>query len=149
MRALLLALALVAAPAQAQVYGPPAPENILPEPRADEVYTPAQIAEADAKWKADSRAAWTKFWISQGLVAADIGLTCAILARGGRERNPIYGKNASCGRIAAIRGVASIAQYFLVRRAIRDDPAKSRKTMNLLIVIQGIPAFVNAVQLAK
>lgn len=108
-------------------------------------------ANEEARLRAafDRDNAWRKFWIAQGLAAADIALTCALLSKGGRELNPIYGKNADCGRIAAIRGGIAVLQYVLARRAIERDPHRAGKALNVTIAIQGVPVAWNLIQLAR
>lgn len=146
-------LALACAPAYAaappaQVYGPPAPVEAAPSPESDQ-----RLVENLTEWNAEQeraeRTAWRKFWIGQGLVAADIALTCAILADGGRELNPLFGRNASCGRIAAIKGGVSLVQYLLIRNAIRRDPVKASKGLNIVLAVQGVPVAWNLIQVAK
>lgn len=142
-----MSLALLSAAALAgyqlppgEVQGPPATQAVI-------IDDSQRIA--DAQWRRDTNTAWRKFWVAQGLAAADIGLTCAILADGGREMNPIYGKDATCGRIAAIRGGIAVLQYFLARRAIESDPHKAGKAFNVVIAVQGVPVIWNLVQLAR
>lgn len=111
------------------------------------IMTDAQEAEQIARFEQDN--AWRKFWIAQGLAAADIALTCVLLSKGGRELNPIYGKNADCGRIAAIRGGVAVLQYVLARRVIERDPHGAGKALNVTIAIQGVPVAWNLIQLAR
>lgn len=150
MKRLAIVLFMAASPAMAQdVYGPPSPG-------VEEASLPEAPAFDEEKWRSDTRSAWGRFWISQGLAATDIGLTCYMLAqrhRDGskrfREGNPIYGKNASCGRIVAIRGGISVLQYLLFRNAVRRDPASAKRAAMWGIAIQGVPVGFNAWQLSK
>lgn len=128
--------------AYAEPYGPPAPEVVLAAPDSDQ-------RAKDLQWQRDTKSAWTKFWISQGLAATDVALTCAILAKGGHEVNPIYGRGASCGKIAGIRAGIGVLQYFIARRRISEEPHRTSKEFNVVVGIQGIPVIWNAVQLAR
>lgn len=132
MIALLSAVALAASP--------------VPDQR---IMTEVQEAEQRAQFEHAQDNAWRKFWIAQGLAAADIALTCAILSDGGRELNPIYGNNADCGRIVAIRGGVAVLQYFLARKAIEDNPRRAGKALNITLAVQGFPVLWNIVQLAR
>ena len=140
------------------VYGPPAPEVLLPYRTADgrEPYTAEQIAIADAKWKAATRSSWTQFWVGQGLSAADAGITCWALAqrnpdgsRKFREANFVFGKNPSCGRIIAFKAAIGIVQYLLIRDDIRENPTVTAKNMKWIVMIQGVPLVWNIYQIAK
>jgi hypothetical protein len=146
------------APAVAATYGPPAP--VTEAPRAViypyEIGPTDTIASLDARLKADTSTAWRRFWIAQGLAATDVAVTCAMLSQrnpnGGpkfREGNPLYGKNASCGRVAAIRGGISVMQYLLARRSIERDPQRAKTGMLISIGISGLPVIWNVAQLAK
>lgn len=145
------ALLLVSTPAYGAVgvYGPPAPAETSFSGEPYEVEVGESLEQGEARFKRDTDSAWRKFWIGQGLAVADVALTCAVLAKGGRELNPIYGKNASCGRIAAIRGGVSALQYFLTRRAIHSDPTGSNKRLKIVLAIQAGPVIWNAIQLTK
>ena len=150
----LAALALVSCqPALAATYGPPAPVAEVPRSLAEretfEIGPEETLEAAEARIHRDTGNAWRKFWIGQGLVVTDIALTCAILAKGGREANPIYGKGANCGRIAAIRGSISALQYLLARKSIAQDPRRASRSFNITLAFQGVPLVWNAVQLAK
>lgn len=159
-RAFILALALAAAPAQAAVYGPPEPKVEAQRSALDREYfeigPQESLDEAEARIQRDTRSAWRAFWIGQGLTAADLTLTCIALAQRNpdgskrfREGNPIYGKNASCGRVIAIRGGISALQYLIARRAVNRDPTRAKKALQITMVIQGVPVIWNAIQLAK
>lgn len=146
-----LSLGLLAAPVKAATYGPPVP--VVEAPRTHvypyEIGPNDTIESLDARLKADTSSAWRTFWIGQGLVATDLVLTCAILSKGGREANPIYGKNANCGRVVAIRGGLSLLQYLLARGSINRDPVRAKKGLQISLAIQGVPVIWNAIQLAK
>lgn len=43
------------------------------------------------------------------LQLSDTALTCKTLNDGGRELNPVFGKNPTCTRIAAVKGAALLA----------------------------------------
>jgi len=151
----LLAIVLLSGcqPAYAATYGPPAPVTEAPrsvtERQSFELLPGETMEDAELRIKRDTGTAWTRFWIAQGLAATDVALTCVILAKGGREANPIYGKNATCGRIAAIRGGLSVVQYLLTRRTIERDPAKAKKGMLISVGFAGLPVVWNIAQLAK
>ena len=91
-------LGLLAAPVKAATYGPPAPvvEAAQEIPDGYRIVPVETMEMAEARLTRDTNSAWRAFWIGQGMAAADIGLTCAVIARGGRELNPIYGKEAGC-----------------------------------------------------
>ncbi len=148
-----LALALWALPAGATTYGPPAPTTEAPRSLTDrqdfELLPDETLEAAEARIHRDTGNAWRKFWIGQGLVVTDLALTCAILAKGGREANPIYGRNANCGRVIAIRGGISALQYLLARKSIAQDPRRASRSFNITLAFQGVPLVWNAVQLAK
>jgi hypothetical protein len=136
-----------AAPARAEVYGPPVPVVYVPPDDSGERILP--LEERDEARERATSSAWRKFWIAQGLAATDIAMTCTILADGGREINPLLGRNPSCGKLIAVRSGIIAVQYFLVRHAIRQNPERAGKFMNVVIGIQGIPVVWNAIQLAK
>ena len=86
-------------------------------------------AEEEAQWREGfrhaQRNAWTKFWILQGLSAADVATTCIALSQGGREANPIYGKNANCGRIAGIKGgLVAVPLFHKIKAASEAQPVE-------------------------
>ncbi len=149
---------LICAPTQAATYGPPVP--VVEAPRTHvypyEIGPNDTIESLDARLKADTDTAWRRFWIAQGLAATDVAITCAMLSQRNpngspkfREGNPIYGKNATCGRVAAIRGGISVLQYLLARRSIDRDPQAAKKGMLISIGIAGLPVLWNVAQLAK
>ena len=144
-------LGLLTGVAKADTYGPPVP--VVEAPRTHiypyEIGSNDTIESLDARLKADTDTAWRRFWIGQGLVATDLVLTCAILAEGGQEANPLYGKNANCGRVVAIRGGIFALQYLLARRSINVDPRKAKKGLQITLALQGVPVIWNAIQLAK
>ena len=158
MKAFLAALALLTGcqPALAATYGPPAPVEAEAPPRGERWLTQDDIDTAEATRADDTKSAWRRFWIGQGLAATDIALTCVLLSKRNpdgtrrfREGNPIYGANAGCGRIAGIRAGVSALQYLIVRRSIRRDPEKAKRGLNIVIAVQGVPVIWNAIQLAK
>lgn len=151
-------LGLLTGVAKAATYGPPVP--VVEAPRTHiypyEIGPNDTIESLDARLKADTDTAWRRFWIAQGLAATDVAITCAMLAQRNpngspkfREGNPIYGKNASCGRVAAIRGGISVLQYLLARRSIERDPQAAKKGMLISIGVSGLPVAFNIYQLAK
>ena len=110
-------------------------------------------AEEEARWREGfrhaQRNAWTKFWILQGLSAADAATTCIGVANGAREMNPIYGSHPSCSRVVGIKAGLGVLQYFLLRHDLRDRPHKTGKALNIVIALQGAVVVSNIVQLAK
>jgi hypothetical protein len=153
-----VALGLLAGTAPAATYGPPVPTVEAPRTHVYpyEIGPNDTIESLDARLKADTSSAWRRFWIAQGLAGADVAITCAMLSQRNpngspkfREANPIYGKNASCGRVAAIRGGVSVLQYLLARRSIDRNPQAAKKGMLISIGISGIPVLWNVAQLAK
>lgn len=99
-------------------------------------------------WQRLKRRAHARELMYQGLNIADVALTCVILSRGGRELNPIYGKNASCGTIAAFKGGLGLLHWLIARRRIEVDPAGSTKAINIGMIIQGLAVGWNLTQVA-
>ena len=134
-----LVLALSSFPACAKVYGP----EITP-PSREEQY------EAIKQLEAESHSAWKKFWLLQGLSAADAVTTCVAVGRGATELNPLYfSKHPSCERVVAIKAGFGLLQYLLLKNGIERDPRKASRGLNVVIAIQGVVVASNLVQLAK
>lgn len=158
MKPALAALALISGcqPALAATYGPPAPVEVTATERPHwrlpdnyQIMPDETLEQAEARMRSETRSAWNRFWIGQGLVATDLALTCAILAKGGREINPLFGRGASCGKIIGIRAGVSLLQYVLIRHAIRKDPGEAKRTLRWGFVIQGVPVLFNTYQLVR
>jgi hypothetical protein len=154
MRLLLALSLLLATPAQAGTYGPPAP--VVEQTRSEREAQPYDLMQLVKERDADADTAWRRFWIGQGLAGADLALTCLALSKRNpdgtpkyREANPIFGKNAGCGSVAAIKVGAGLLQYFLARNEIRKNPAGAKKQMNWVIAINGAVVGWNIHQLTK
>jgi len=141
MSIVLAAAAFVLQPSAAPV-GPPAPEVILPAEDSDQRL-------ADLRWQRDTKAAWTEEWVFQGLNVVDAATTCAIIAEGGEEKNPLYGSHPSCGKVVGIKAGLGLVHYLLSRHMIHENPHGARKGLIVSGVLQLAVDVWNVTQLAK
>jgi len=149
MRGWLFALALAASPVQAGVYGPVLPEVPKSLPSEFEVGPDESVNEAAARYENYTRQAHKWRGLLVGTLAADVATTCAILSRGGHEANPIYGRNASCGKIAGINAGIGLVSWVLLSRLARRNPEKARDAAKLTTIIRGLVVGWNLGQLTK
>lgn len=71
------------------------------------------------------------------LSAVDAMLTCEILADGGRELNPIYGKRPSCEKVVAIKVGFGALHEVIARRMHERDPKAARIFQIASITVMG------------
>jgi hypothetical protein len=151
-----VALGLLAGTANAATYGPPVPVERVALPDGYSLVPVETMEQTEARLTRDTRSAWRTFWIGQSLAGADLAMTCIALSKKNpdgtpkfREANPIFGRNASCESIAAIKFGVGALQYFLARSAIRRDPTAAKKSIRWTVAINGAIVGWNAAQLAK
>ena len=79
------------------------PIEVTSAPGPQHVMTAAEESQWREGFERARRHAWTKFWIMEGLNAADAATTCIGVANGAKEMNPIFGSHPSCGRVVGIK----------------------------------------------
>ena len=149
-------LGLLTGVAKADTYGPPVPVERVALPDGYRLVPVETMEQTEARLTHDTRSAWRTFWIGQSLAGADLAMTCIALSKRNadgtpkfREANPIFGRNASCESIAAIKVGVGAIQYFIARSAIRRDPTAAKKNLRWTIAINGAFIGWNVAQLAK
>jgi hypothetical protein len=82
---------------------------------------------------------------AMGTAALDVATTAQILSQGGRELNPVYGRSASTGTIAAVNAALFAAVWWISR----DWPEEKQKSLwRAVTVMRALPVAWNAAQLA-
>lgn len=148
MRALALALALVASPAVAgEVYGPPEPVlyDVAPGIQSDEpgplIYNPPPSP--------DQRKAFRNREIAYHVLGAmDAATTCHAISSGQAvEGNPaaaaLIGRRPSCGKVIAFKLAGSVVHHFIATKFFDQSVEKARQFQIVSLVIQGAVVGAN------
>lgn len=135
------------------VYGPPAPVEAVTTNPANaefEVNPDESVAAGVARYEHDVKVA--KGWRLglEGVIAADIATTCIGLSRPGiHEGNPIYGRNASCGKIAGINVAVGVLEWVVIGNMIKRNPMRAKTFAMIATLLRGGVVGWNIGQIAR